>query len=227
MCWPGRCGRRAKTTRWCAHSCSARCSTSSTSTSTSRHRFWCFCCARICACRHSRPATSGAASKGSSPSAWSRSSRRAQPAPLALDGLRHEAGPLGVLTQMVKRLFPFSRGLIHAYWAPNAWALWTFADRVLVKLLPRVPALRMFVPAGMLARFDASAGSGFASASRGLVENIAFGIMPDISPSRCFALTLTCMCVYMVKRGRRRRTARSLLPSACVALHRSCSVARA
>ncbi|GAC73845.1 glucosyltransferase - Alg8p [Moesziomyces antarcticus T-34] len=120
-------------------------------------------------------------------------------APLALDGLRHEAGPLGVLAQMVKRLFPFSRGLIHAYWAPNAWALWTFADRVLVKLLPRVPALRMFVPAGMLARFDASAGSGFASASRGLVENIAFGIMPDISPSMCFALTLTCMCVYMVK----------------------------
>ncbi len=70
---------------------------------------------------------------------------------------------------------------------------------MLVKLLPRVPALRMFVPAGMLARFDASAGSGFASASRGLVENIAFGIMPDISPSMCFALTLTCMCVYMVK----------------------------
>lgn len=120
-------------------------------------------------------------------------------APLAIDGLRHEAGPVGVVGQMIKRLFPFSRGLIHAYWAPNAWALWTFADRVLVKLLPRVPALRALLPSSFLARFDAASGTGFASASRGLVENISFGVLPDISPSTCFLLTLTCMSSYMVK----------------------------
>ena len=120
-------------------------------------------------------------------------------APLAIDGLRHEAGPIGVLSQMVQRLFPFSRGLIHAYWAPNAWALWTFADRILVKLLPRLPAARALLPASFLARYDAAASSGFASASRGLVENISFGVLPEISPSTCFLLTLTCMSVYMVK----------------------------
>lgn len=119
--------------------------------------------------------------------------------PLAVDGLRHEAGPLGVLSQMVQRLFPFSRGLIHAYWAPNVWALWTFADRVLVKLLPKVPVLRALLPASFAARYDAAASSGFASASRGLVENISFGVLPEISPSTCFLLTLTCMSVYMVK----------------------------
>ena len=120
-------------------------------------------------------------------------------APLAIDGLRHEAGSIGVLSQMLQRLFPFSRGLIHAYWAPNVWALWTFADRILVKLLPRAPALRTLLPASFSARYDAAAASGFASASRGLVENISFGVLPEIRPSTCFMLTLTCMSVYMVK----------------------------
>ncbi len=120
-----------------------------------------------------------------------------------MDGLRHEGRPLGVLSQMVQRLFPFSRGLIHAYWAPNAWALWTFADRVLVKLLPRVPALRAFPPPQ--ASWHASTllpqalGTAFASASRGLVENISFGVLPEITPATCFLLTLTCMSIYMVK----------------------------
>ncbi|PWZ01402.1 hypothetical protein BCV70DRAFT_198832 [Testicularia cyperi] len=119
--------------------------------------------------------------------------------PLALDGLRHEVGPIGVLSQMVSRLFPFSRGLIHAYWAPNAWALWTFGDRVLVKALQKLPILRHHLPSSFLIRYDTLAAGGFASASRGLVENISFGVLPDIRPSTCFVLTLTCCLVYMLR----------------------------
>lgn len=91
----------------------------------------------------------------------------------------------GQLPQLAARLFPFSRGLCHAYWAPNVWAMYSFMDRVLIYVAPRL---------GLAV--DASA---LNSVTRGLVGDTAFAVLPEITPRMTFALTLLFQILPLIK----------------------------
>ncbi|RGP77863.1 dolichyl pyrophosphate glc1man9 c2 alpha-1,3-glucosyltransferase [Fusarium longipes] len=92
---------------------------------------------------------------------------------------------MGQIPQLMSRLFPFSRGLCHAYWAPNVWALYSFADRILIHIAPRIGWA-----------VDKSA---LQSVTRGLVGDTAFAVLPEISPRTCFVLTLFFQIVPLIK----------------------------
>lgn len=92
---------------------------------------------------------------------------------------------MGQIPQLLSRLFPFSRGLCHAYWAPNVWAIYSLVDRVLIHLAPR---LGLTVKLGALQ-----------SVTRGLVGDTAFAILPEVSPRTCFVLTLVFQILPLFK----------------------------
>ncbi|KAG9087100.1 glycosyl transferase [Ceratobasidium sp. UAMH 11750] len=94
------------------------------------------------------------------------------------------------LLQLLSRLFPFKRGLCHAYWAPNVWALWAAADRVLLFL-----AKRHVLPS----RFISVDAAGLASASRGLIGDTVFAVLPNVKPIHTFIVTLLCQSVFLWK----------------------------
>ncbi|GJJ07260.1 hypothetical protein Clacol_001460 [Clathrus columnatus] len=94
---------------------------------------------------------------------------------------------MGQLGQLASRLFPFTRGLNHAYWAPNAWALVTALDRILLRYSKA---------------FDSNIAvelSGVVSTSRGLVGDTVFAILPNIKPLHIFTITIAFQLVFLAK----------------------------
>ncbi|CAN8032767.1 unnamed protein product [Ixodes persulcatus] len=76
--------------------------------------------------------------------------------------------------QLGQRLFPFKRGLCHAYWAPNWWALYAAMDRVMAL-------------SGLMPKSTAEVG---VSTTAGLVRDSSFVFLPDVRPVCTFILTL-------------------------------------
>lgn len=61
--------------------------------------------------------------------------------------------PVDQIVQIMTRLFPFDRGLVHDYWAGNLWALYLFIGKIMAFVLRKLPLpsgakdkLRVIIP---------------------------------------------------------------------------------
>ena len=86
----------------------------------------------------------------------------------------------GQFGQLLARLFPFQRGLCHAYWAPNFWVFYNLLDKLLIQL-----GRRLGFAMDMSGR----------STSAGLVEEIAHIVLPTIKSTYTFIITIAAMMV--------------------------------
>ena len=94
----------------------------------------------------------------------------------------------GQAAALLVRLFPFGRGLVHAYWAPNVWALYAAADRALAALLPRLGIHVVAQAAGM---------------TGGLVGVAQFAVLPQVGSGATAALALAAMAPCLLAVWRR------------------------
>ncbi|CAR24515.1 dolichyl-P-Glc:Glc1Man(9)GlcNAc(2)-PP-dolichol alpha-1,3-glucosyltransferase [Lachancea thermotolerans CBS 6340] len=101
------------------------------------------------------------------------------------------------LPQLMSRLFPFSRGLTHAYWAPNFWALYSALDKVLTLFFLKVPYVHKFLtqvvsPPLIPVTIDEikTKLQQYNVGTKGLVQDVYFVILPQIQPKLTFILTL-------------------------------------
>ncbi|OMO53233.1 Glycosyl transferase, ALG6/ALG8 [Corchorus capsularis] len=94
----------------------------------------------------------------------------------------------GQIQQVIRRMFPFGRGLCHAYWAPNFWVFYIMLDKGIAFLLRKF-GFNIPVPA--------------ASFTGGLVGDTSpFCILPQITPVTTFIMVLLALSPCLIKAWR-------------------------
>jgi len=91
----------------------------------------------------------------------------------------------GMIPQIISRLFPVQRGLVHAYWAPNFWAIYAALDKILSVTLPRL---------GLVELVDHTKGN----MTGGLVGIASFSVLPEIQSSTAALVTFCSMTPALI-----------------------------
>jgi alpha-1,3-glucosyltransferase len=90
----------------------------------------------------------------------------------------------GQLPNLLSRLFPLQRGLCHAYWAPNFWALYNSADKALTIVFSKLDWMKATPTASM---------------TGGLVQDISHSVLPNIAPLATVIISGLSMAPGLVK----------------------------
>mgnify|MGYP001165642285 FL=1 len=86
---------------------------------------------------------------------------------------------------LFQRLFPFKRGLTHAYWAPNFWALYNFTDRLFSFCQKKIGIELQSCDGG--------------ASTKGLVTDTIHCTLPSVPPVIPFVLTLSAQLPILWK----------------------------
>ncbi|XP_052191791.1 probable dolichyl pyrophosphate Glc1Man9GlcNAc2 alpha-1,3-glucosyltransferase [Diospyros lotus] len=94
----------------------------------------------------------------------------------------------GQIQQVLRRMFPFGRGLCHAYWAPNFWVFYILLDKGLAFVFAKL-GFSIQVPT--------------ASFTGGLVgDSSPFAVLPRVTPLTTFVLVLLALFPCLIKTWR-------------------------
>lgn len=85
-----------------------------------------------------------------------------------------------LLKQIINRMFPFKRGLTHAYWAPNFWSLYNTADKLLATIFK--DSIKVNFDMASISRTRS------VSSTSGLVQEYEHQYLTSIKPETTFIL---------------------------------------